>query len=1038
MVFLRRFAAHLQPVFSVFFALLCVFITFLLLSPYSLLHSPKRWLLLACLAMAVRGHAQRDAFSPNQRLSQLAVQTYTADNGLVSNNITSCLQAYSGFLWMTTFNGIMRFDGHSVEVYDRSNLLFLTTDAFYDIYQTADSTLWFVSQGSGVVTYKNRVFKPFFPEVLPRSIRCLWFDQDGTIWLGTNNNGLYRYRDNSMQKVEVAEIASLSVLDIVRYNNTLWLATDGQGLFRQAGTGYERVPLPGMSNRVTVLHVVPSGALWIGTDAGLFEWGTGTPKLLHAAFTNLLINDLRTDARHQVWIGTENGLGRFAQQQGFEFLPDNTGRPFARINNICFDREGCTWLSTGRDGLVHLRETSMANFDIASGLQMSRTNIVYEAPTGQFYIGSDGGHIDIYDRGEIRPFTIRTPLQKAGIRDICVDDKKNLWIASYRGILKINQGIEKLFGPREGFHDLDMRRILKDSRGNLWFGSRSGGVIKYDGNKVVASYNKTNGLASNYILSLEEAPDGSIYVGTHSGGLSVISPAGQVKTFHFANNDAGLLIFNIHFGSEGQVWVVGTPGIHYFTGNGFKQVLLDRPGKGETYFDWLEDAQKNVWITSNVGVIKILRADLDDYLAGKSSRVKTQIFNHQDGMRNRECTGATRALLSTNGKVWVPTIAGVTVIYPEVVRKNDIVPPVVVTRLQTDHASFDSTARVPPGNFRYIFSYAALSYLSPAKVQFQYKLEGVDQDWHFAGNKRQTEYTNLSPGTYSFYVKGSNNDGVWNEVPAVFAFTVLPFFYQTWWFFLAIVLASLLLLYFIYWLRLRIVEQSNAELRKVNSELDRFVYSASHDLRAPLASVLGLINVARLDKANIDEYLEKMEKSINRLDRFIHDIIDFSRNARTELVIEAIEFNSLVNEVMDDLRYLDQSSRIQFRLTVKGKDLFYSDRKRITIVLKNLISNSIKYHNPYREAPFVEVAVQVDALYANICVADNGSGIARQHLESIFKMFYRANNSNRGSGLGLYIVKETVDRLRGEIAVRSELDTGTTFEVTLPNLAGSV
>jgi signal transduction histidine kinase len=234
------------------------------------------------------------------------------------------------------------------------------------------------------------------------------------------------------------------------------------------------------------------------------------------------------------------------------------------------------------------------------------------------------------------------------------------------------------------------------------------------------------------------------------------------------------------------------------------------------------------------------------------------------------------------------------------------------------------------------------------------------------------------------------------------------------------------------------VEKRNVELRKVNGELDRFVYSASHDLRAPLASVLGLVNIARLEKgANFEGYLDKIESSVLKLDGFIRDIIDFSRNARVEIEAEAIDFKSLITEIFDNLKYLDEKDKIKRVVKVEGEGIFYSDKKRLAVVLNNLIANAIKYSNPHEENSFIEVYVKQNGKQVLLQVKDNGIGIGNEHITSIFKMFYRADSKSKGSGIGLYIVKETLDKIQGTISVQSEYGKGSMFTVRLKALKTS-
>ena len=232
------------------------------------------------------------------------------------------------------------------------------------------------------------------------------------------------------------------------------------------------------------------------------------------------------------------------------------------------------------------------------------------------------------------------------------------------------------------------------------------------------------------------------------------------------------------------------------------------------------------------------------------------------------------------------------------------------------------------------------------------------------------------------------------------------------------------------------LEKQNQELIEVNNALDRFVYSASHDLRAPIASALGLIDIAtREDQIDlIKEYLSLQEKSLRKLDAFIGDIIDYSRNARIEIEKEEIFFNEMVKNTFDVYNYMENSSLLKKEIKISAEHPFYSDRSRLSIILNNLLSNAIKYSNPYCENPFINVTVSCTANNCEIKISDNGLGIPEQHIDSIFNMFYRAHPDKKGSGLGLFIVKETIEKLHGEIKVESVEGEGTCFTLTLPNM----
>lgn len=230
----------------------------------------------------------------------------------------------------------------------------------------------------------------------------------------------------------------------------------------------------------------------------------------------------------------------------------------------------------------------------------------------------------------------------------------------------------------------------------------------------------------------------------------------------------------------------------------------------------------------------------------------------------------------------------------------------------------------------------------------------------------------------------------------------------------------------------------NEELVKVNEELDSFVYSVSHNIRAPLMSVLGLISVARLELKNTgsvdyQKYFNMMENSIKKLDGTVKEILDYSRNARNEVNHEPIDFEKLLDECIDSLKYLRNFEKIELRKKIVQENPFLSDYNRIKVIVSNLLSNAIKYSNPIKKQAYIAIDIHVQSYKTTICVSDNGIGISEDLLPNVFNMFYRATERSEGAGLGLYIVQEAVKKLGGGIEIKSTLDEGTSFELVFPN-----
>ena len=231
----------------------------------------------------------------------------------------------------------------------------------------------------------------------------------------------------------------------------------------------------------------------------------------------------------------------------------------------------------------------------------------------------------------------------------------------------------------------------------------------------------------------------------------------------------------------------------------------------------------------------------------------------------------------------------------------------------------------------------------------------------------------------------------------------------------------------------RAVTEKNKQLTKVNQELDRFVYSVSHDLRSPLTSIMGIINLAKYagTREELMELVQRIEGRVQAQEKFIDEIISYSRNSRMRVERVRVSLTEVVNEVLESLRYLPGFGGIDFRIEDNDKLQLLVDRTRLKVILLNLISNAIKYHDPARPDPFVIVSLKEEKRYLSIHVRDNGLGIAQEHLHKIFDMFYRASEKSTGSGLGLYIAQEVIEKMGGTLSVKSKPGEGTTFIVRL-------
>ena len=357
-----------------------------------------------------------------------------------------------------------------------------------------------------------------------------------------------------------------------------------------------------------------------------------------------------------------------------------------------------------------------------------------------------------------------------------------------------------------------------------------------------------------------------------------------------------------------------------------------------------------------------------------------------------------------------------------------------------------------------VFHFATPSF-DRTELEYSYYLEGYDQGWSAWKDVVNKEYTNLAYGLYTFQVKARLISGEVSS-PAIASFSIPQLWYRTRWAYGLAVLIAIGIVVGVIRLRTTQLKNLNARLEKIidnrtkelieqkeqlhtlneelivaNTELDNFVYRSSHDLVAPLKSLKGLIAIAKLEKSPNaqEEYFQMMNTSVNKLEDFIKSILEYSSNSNKEVEKVNVVLNELLDNIILDLKYFDKAENVSI---VRDYDLslaWQSDPKRLQIILSNLIANAIKYHNYNQPNPEIIISAKSIGDRIVVEITDNGQGIDSAHIENIFNMFYRASENSQGSGLGLYIVRDTVHKLNGNISVVSKISKGTTFTLTFAN-----
>jgi len=432
-------------------------------------------------------------------------------------------------------------------------------------------------------------------------------------------------------------------------------------------------------------------------------------------------------------------------------------------------------------------------------------------------------------------------------------------------------------------------------------------------------------------------------------------------------------------------------------------------------------------------------------------------------------------LKSQEGRLFFGGVNGLTSFHPDSVRDNLRLPPVVLTDFQLFNKPVDiggseiqyHITEVPEIRLRYdqsviSFAFAALNYRSPEKNQYAYMMEPFDNEWQYVGAKRTATYTNLDPGAYTFRVKASNNSGVWNEEGVAVKIVVTPPFWGTWWFRSLSIVAVVMMLIAVYQLRTRRIRSrnralhveirerqrveaelatNNAELEQKNVELERFTYTVSHDLKAPLVTIKGFLGLLQqdADAGNIDQMKSDMDRisgAADKMARLLAELLELSRIGRLMNPPLAVALTDLAREAVQLVTGPIVENGVAVEID-EAMPVVYGDRVRLLEVYQNLIDNAVKFMGRQPE-PCIEVGVRQDEGEVVCFVRDNGLGIDPHYHEKVFGLFERLDVTSGGTGIGLALVKRIVEVHGGRIWVESDGEgQGSTFFFTLETKTGA-
>jgi diguanylate cyclase (GGDEF)-like protein len=811
-------------------------------------------------------------------------QHITIEQGLSQSTVQAILQDSQGFMWFGTQDGLNKYDGYKFTVYRRDparsdTLLANAITALAE--DTTDNSLWIAASNGALhrLDRKTEKFERFQYDpnnqhsLDSNALRAVCFGPNGTLWAGTEkglnrfNRAAHRFERYVLDEKPVHIITTL----IEDNEGYLWVGTDGDGLYRvhlATGVIYNFRHNPNDiasigSNRITSAIISKQGTLYIGTiDGGLVRFDKGT-----ASFYSYPVFESKTkiskydalaiteDQNGDILVGT-SGMGLRKISSTSEGLESSGPSELKKqpIRSLYTDTAGRIWIGTLTSGLVTL-DKYRQKFSVVRSVPNQPGTLSHPSvraflidKTGVFWVASDSG-LNRWDERSGGFVSYRhdpansNTIHDNRLRNVLEDSTGRVWAVTWKGVSYYDRAsdhfIRYTLPTSLNLNSSSLRVVFEDRKGRLWFGGDQGLLCFNPANKTWTHYQKhpddANSLVDNRILYLYEDNDGFIWIGTWGGGTSRLQPdLGKFENFVFdANNQNGItsnLAFSFYDDGD-SVWIgTSSGGLNCFekaTGR-FQSFKTEHGLPNDVVYGILPDRHGRLWFSTNNGLA------IFDKKAGVVRTYKTM-----DGLQSNEFNQGAY-YKSASGEMFFGGVNGFNRFYPDQIKQNLHIPPIVFTDFQIDYTSITNSAevisqkliRLRPDQRQIRIEFAALDYTAPDKNIYAYKLEGYDRDWVQSGVWRNAVYTNLAPGEYTFRVKGANSDGIWNQEGISLKVVIETPWWMTWW--AKIVYFAIVVAIFLGWglYRTRAERRKIQEINHYNQILELRVQERTREIEA--------------------------------------------------------------------------------------------------------------------------------------------------------------------------------------------------------------
>jgi signal transduction histidine kinase/ligand-binding sensor domain-containing protein len=938
---------------------------------------------------------------------------------LPQNSVRGLSQTPDGYLWIATLNGIARFDGVRFTVFDKSNTPAFTSSRFTAMVRGQPGDFWAVSEDGNVIYFHEGIFRAIGQAegIVPYSVTGVCTGPSGGIWV-LSGDRILRWNAAS-GRFEPEE----SQINQIHFTPLWWIGTGFWGLkgndlywFRRGKLTSYTLPKTFPVSKIKKVAVGADGIVWIDLSPtryariikGVVAYDTGTVETLFqgshpnwkshidASLERRVIfpsdgtekgisyNALIDDNDHNTWIGSEAaGLFR-VQRQYIQVFSTARGLAGENVYPVLKSRNGDMWVGTWPAGLSKIREGAVTTYTIKDGLPGLVTSLA-EDDAGNLWVGTHGG-LTIFSNGHFRPVKDLPPNMPA-VQAICLAKDGRTFLATARGVYILNGEKSRWLTRKDGLAGDDVHVIVQTSDDDIWIGGY-GGLTQIHGD-TLHTWTEHEGLPNNNVRSIYRDSNNDLWVGTYDGGLGRLRH-GQWTTF---NENNGL--FN----------------------NGVFQIL--------------EDSQSNFWISSNKGIYRVSKTQLNEVAAGHRTYVDSIGYGRSDGMFSAECNGGLwpAGAKDDSGHLWFPTQNGVAVVEPEALSSVKQPPKIAIEKVSLEHTPQNSIDHivVKPGQTNLEIQYTAVSFSKPEQISFRYKLDGVDQEWEDVGHRRTAFYTHLPSGEFVFRVMAINSDSVTSTADGTIKVTVIPPFYRRWWFLLATCALIIGIISALWNLRVRQLEQTQAAQVAFSQQLIASQESERRRIAAELHDGLGqrliVINNLALfllrPKSKADE--ESKQQTIREITSEASLAIDETRAISYGLRPFQLDRLGLSKAIQGIVRTASKASGIQITSDVADIDEVFPEDLRINFfrIVQEGLNNIIKHSN----ANHANVLVKMSPVSVILSIEDNGKGLSPDSRRVAYGP----------GGFGLTGLKERAASLNGSFKIRTEPGSGTllTFEFPL-------